>query len=84
MTLIITVPMLPSGISSPRRVPLVPGSSYTLTLTRCWRNAKYFFACRRWTWMCKRRYWRRIKSVAYIPLMVAPVVETRHNPHACG
>jgi hypothetical protein len=68
VTLIMSVLMLLSRISLPRRVPLVLGPVSSPTLAGCWRNAKSFFACRRLTWRCERQYWRRSKSAACIAL----------------
>jgi hypothetical protein len=41
---------------SPRRACPVPGPNSLPTLVRHWRNAKYFFAYRRWTWKCVRQH----------------------------
>jgi hypothetical protein len=53
VTLVTLVPMLSSGTSSPRHVPLVPSPNSSLILARRWRNVRFFFTCRRWTRRCR-------------------------------
>jgi hypothetical protein len=85
MTLVMPEPMLSSRASLPRRVSPAPGPNSSPNSTRCWSNARSFFAYRRWTWRCERRYWRRSRSTACIPLIrVGPVGGTRQDPQACG
>jgi hypothetical protein len=61
---------LSSRTSSPRCTPLAPGPDSSPTSTGHWRNARSFFAYKRWTWKCERKYWWRSRNAVCIPPMV--------------
>jgi hypothetical protein len=69
VTLVAPVPMSSSGTSSPKRAPPVPGLKSSPTFAGHQRNSRFFFACRRQTRRCGRRYWQRSLSTARIPVM---------------
>jgi hypothetical protein len=60
---------LSSKTSLPGHVPLVLGLNSSSTSTGHWRNARSYFAYRKWIWRCKRRYWRRSRHATCIPSM---------------
>jgi hypothetical protein len=52
--LVALVPMPSSRTSSPRCTPPVLSPNSSPILLGHWRNARFFSACRRWTWRCGR------------------------------